>query len=439
MLVLGIETSCDETSAAVVRNGRDVLSDVVWSQVRLHAPYGGVVPELASRAHVRNISTVVDLALRHAGVGLEEICMVAVTRGPGLIGSLLVGLEFAKALAFARQLPLVAVHHVAAHLYSPFLRQHPEAHALHTIDAKAGKRQAAQASLPAGKQEARGKRRVAQASLPAGTQEVRGKRQEARGERLEKAPIARYPYLGLTVSGGHTSLTRVEAPGRYHTLGETRDDAVGEAYDKVAKLLGLGYPGGPILDALARQGDPCAIRFPRPLAGRKTLDFSFSGLKTAVLHHVEKVGIETICGDHARLCDLAASFQAAVIDSLLEKTRVALAHERLDALAVVGGVACNTGLREALRAMRLRGKEREARGERREARGQHSAFRIPHSAFSSSFILHPSSFRLWIPPPVLCTDNAAMIAGLGYHLARAGRRDNDLALDADPGWLLNDE
>ena len=403
MLVLGIETSCDETSAAVVRDGRDVLSNIVWSQVRLHAPYGGVVPELASRAHVRNISTVVDLALKRAGVGLDAVELIAVTRGPGLVGSLLVGVEFAKALAFARRLPLVAVHHIAAHLYSPFLRQPAEAHTLRTLDAEEEKTDAAPAAR--------------------GTGRKRG------APRRLSAPLARYPYLGLAVSGGHTSLTRVERPGAYRTLGETRDDAVGEAYDKVAKLLGLGYPGGPILDGLAREGDPRAIRFPRPMAKEKTLDFSFSGLKTAVLHYVEKAGLETVRGHRARLCDVAASFQAAVIDSLLDKTAQALERERLDSLAVVGGVACNSGLRAALQSLRHSARIRPLAPSTR-----HSTL----NTHRSSLIAHHSALtRLWIPPPALCTDNAAMIAGVACHLARAGRRDNDLALNADPGWVLD--
>lgn len=390
MLVLGIETSCDETAAAVVRGGRTVLSNVVWSQVRVHAPYGGVVPELASRAHVRNIATVVDLALRRAGLGLEAIDAVAATRGPGLVGSLLVGLEFAKSLAFARRLPLIAVHHIAAHLYSPFLSPRAEAHEVMAIDAAGG---------------------------PLEIHEPSGDGDATTRDRY-RAPRPRYPYLGLAVSGGHSSLARVEAPGRCRTLGETRDDAVGEAYDKVAKLLGLDYPGGPVLDRLAREGDPTAIRFPRPLSKQKTLDFSFSGLKTAVLLHVEKVGLESIREDRKRLCDLAASFQAAVIDSLLAKTRVALERERLDSLAVVGGVACNSGLRKALRAM----KRRAARAGGAEAED----------------VLGPK--RLWIPPTVLCTDNAAMIAGLAHHLASgSGPRHNDLTLNADPGWPLEDK
>lgn len=385
MLVLGIETSCDETAAAVVRNGREVLSNVIWSQVRIHEPYGGVVPELASRAHARNISTVVDLALKRAGVSLDDIALVAATRGPGLVGSLLVGLEFAKALAFARRLPLVAVNHIAAHLHSPFLRQCESVH-----DVKA----------------------VGESSRVEPSDE---RREGTGGNRRSRAPVARFPYIGLVISGGHTSLVRVERPGAYRTLGETRDDAVGEAYDKVAKLLGLGYPGGPIIDSLAREGDSEAICFPRPLGGQKTLDFSFSGLKTAVLLHVEKVGLEKIRSDRARLADLAASFQAAVIDSLLEKTRMALECERLGSLAVVGGVACNSGLRRAL------GVEAGGGAGRRRSSGRH--LRLG---------------RLWIPPPVLCTDNAAMVAGLGYWLARGGQCDDNLALNADPSLPLGD-
>jgi N6-L-threonylcarbamoyladenine synthase len=219
---------------------------------------------------------------------------------------------------------------------------------------------------------------------------------------ISSVPLPRYPYLGLAISGGHSSLTLVEGPDKYRTVGETRDDAVGEAYDKVAKILGLGYPGGPIIDGLAGDGNPSAIYFPRPLRGAKTLDFSFSGLKTAVLHYVEGEGLESIRGHRSRLCDVAASFQAAVIDALLEKTLLALQREAVGRLAVVGGVASNLGLRKALKAM-WRGR-----------RG-----------------------RLWIPPPTLCTDNAAMVAGLAYHLARAGHLHNDLALNADPGWELD--
>jgi N6-L-threonylcarbamoyladenine synthase len=381
MLVLGIETSCDETSAAVVRDGRDILSNAIWSQVKLHSPYGGVVPELASRAHIRNISTVVEMALHRAGVALDAVDAIAATQGPGLVGSLLVGLEFAKAMAFARGKPLVPVHHIAAHLYSPFLRQAPAVHTVCTIDSS-------------------GKNELTCAAP-----------EETKQPKPAPAPRPRYPYLGLAISGGHSSLIRVEGPGDYKTLGETRDDAVGEAYDKVAKLLELGYPGGPILDHLAAEGNPRAIRFPRPLAKQKTLDFSFSGLKTAVLHYVQNAGLENIHSDPRRLRDLAASFQAAVIDTLLEKVQLALERERLDSLAVVGGVACNRGLRAALRAMQKA---------RRSGDGGLGRWR-----------------RLWIPPPILCTDNAAMVAGLGYHLVkRRSEHGVDLTLNADPGLPL---
>jgi len=384
VLVLGIETSCDETAAAVVRDGRDVLSNTIWSQVQLHSPYGGVVPELASRAHVRNITTVVEMALSRAGVTLGSIDLIAVTRGPGLVGSLLVGLEFAKAVAFARRIPLVAVHHIAAHLYSPFLRQSDAAHSFRMVDPDF-----ARAHTVGHKQNTAGKVLHSAFSIQ-------------HSAFVLSAPLPRYPYLGLAISGGHSSLTLVEGPDKYRTVGETRDDAVGEAYDKVAKIVGLGYPGGPIIDSLAGDGNPDAIRFPRPLRGAKTLDFSFSGLKTAVLHYVEGEGLESIRNERSRLCDVAASFQAAVIETLLEKTLLALQREAIGRLAVVGGVASNQGLRRALKKM-WRGR-----------RG-----------------------RLWIPPPTLCTDNAAMVAGLGYRLARAGHFHNDLALNADPGWELD--
>jgi N6-L-threonylcarbamoyladenine synthase len=324
--VLGIESSCDELAAAVVRRGCEIVASVVRDQQRLHGPYGGVVPELASRDHVRAVSEVVEAALERAGVAASALDGVAVTAGPGLLGSLLVGVSFAKALAYRLGVPCVGVHHLAGHL--------------------------------------------------------------AAAELFD--PALEPPYLGLVVSGGHTALYRVEHDARTHLLGETRDDAVGEAFDKVAKLLGLPYPGGAALSALARSGDAGAIAFPRPMSGARDVGFSYSGLKTAVALEVER---RQPLGDRER-ADLAASFEAAATDVLVVRARRALADEGLARLAVVGGVAANTRLRaEMAKAARADG------------------------------------FRAVFPPPALCTDNAAMIAAAGARLLGRGVR-HGLDLDA---------
>jgi N6-L-threonylcarbamoyladenine synthase len=334
--VLGIESSCDEMAAAVVRGGRELLASVVHSQGDVHAPYGGVVPELASRDHVRSVSGVVDAALREAGLAAEALDGIAVTAGPGLVGSLLVGLSFAKALAYRLGVPLVGVHHLAGHLAS--------------ID-------------------------------------------------LVEAPPPK-PYVGLVISGGHTALYRIAAGSAPRLLGETRDDAVGEAFDKVAVLLGLPFPGGPAVSAAAADGDPAAFRFPRPMADREGFDFSFSGLKTAVALTVEDQGALS----PAAVADLAASFEAAAVDVLVARARRAVRHLGLPALVVVGGVAANRRLRRELAAA----------GE------------------SDGFAAH-------FPPPALCTDNAAMIAAAGAALLARGERDgldlnafSRVALDAAP-------
>ena len=337
MLVLGIETSCDETAAAVVEDGRRVRADVVASQILVHAQYGGVVPEVASRQHLATIVPVVRRAVSDAGIGFDELDAIAVTCGPGLVGALLVGVETAKSLAFALNKPLVGVNHLAGHLAAVFL----------TEDETPG-------------------------SPP------------------------KFPHLALLVSGGHTALIRVDEPGRTRLLGSTRDDAAGEAFDKVGKLLGLGYPGGVKIDKLAATGNPAAVELPRALPARDELDFSFSGLKTAVATKLAQSGLP----EGQALADFCASFQAAVVDVLVRKSRRALVREKLDTLIVSGGVAANRGLRNAL-------------GEAAKADG----------------------FALFIPPPKRCTDNAAMIAAEGSALFARGQRSG-LDLAVDPGLPL---
>ncbi len=334
MLVLGIETSCDETAAAIVEDGRRVLSDVVASQILVHAQYGGVVPEVASRQHVATIVPVIQRTVADAGIALGDLDAIAVTCGPGLVGALLVGVETAKSLAFALGKPLVGVNHLAGHLAAVFLGD------------------------------------------------------EARPP---------FPHLALLVSGGHTALIRVDEPGKTSLLGATRDDAAGEAFDKVGKLLGLGYPGGVAIDRLAATGDPRAVELPRALPARDDLDFSFSGLKTAVSTRLAKTGVP----EGAALADFCASFQAAVVDVLVRKSRRALVREGLNALVVCGGVAANRGLRTAL-------------AEAARADG----------------------FGLFIPPPKRCTDNAAMIAAEGSALFVRGKRSG-LDLAVDPGLPLS--
>jgi N6-L-threonylcarbamoyladenine synthase len=318
MLVLCIESSCDETAAAVVGDGREILSNIVASQIDVHARYGGVVPELAARKHVEALPVVIDEALRVAGVALDKIDGFGVTRGPGLLGALLIGVATAKALAWALHKPLAAVHHMEGHILAPLLE----------------------------------------------------------GE-LD------FPFLALAVSGGHTHLYRVDGIGRYRTLGQTLDDAAGEAYAKVAKLLGLGYPGGVVIDRLAAQGDPRAIAFPRPMLHKGGFDFSFSGIKTAVL---QEVGSQPVGLTPARLADIAASFQAAMVEVLTVKTFRAAAAEGLQRIVVAGGVACNSGLRQRFAVL---------------AAEQHCAVRFP--------------------APALCGDNAAMLGVPVDYYLRQGR------------------
>ena len=334
MLILCIESSCDETSAAVIRDGSEMLSNVVASQVDVHSRFGGVVPELASRKHVEAISVVINSALQEAGVTVDQLEGIGVTRGPGLIGALLVGLSTAKAMAWSLDIPLAAVHHMEGHILAPMLEEDPPD----------------------------------------------------------------FPFLALAVSGGHTHLYRVDGIGRYKTLGQTLDDAAGEAYDKVAKMLGLGYPGGAVIDQLAGQGRPDAIDFPRPMLHKKNFDFSFSGLKTAVLQHVEKYEGAI---DEQQLADIAASFQAAVVEVLTRKTLSAAKAEGLQRIVVAGGVACNSGLR---------------------------------SRFHELSIKH--GVKVFFPSPVLCGDNAAMLGVPANYYLENGRHANDSA-NALANWTLD--
>ena len=345
-MVLGIETSCDETAASVVEDGRWVRSDVVASQIQVHAAYGGVVPEVASRQHVATIIPVLRRAVAEAGIELRDLDGIAVTAGPGLVGALLVGVETAKALGYALGKPVVGVNHLAGHLAAVFLEDRP-------------------ASSP---------------SSPS----------------LSSPPTPPDPHLALLVSGGHTALIRVDGPGRTALLGATRDDAAGEAFDKVGKMLGLGYPGGVAIDRLAATGNPQAFALPRALPRRDDLDFSFSGLKTAV--SVMLQGRAAPQG--AELADFAASFQAAVVDVLCRKARRAIARLEIPHLVVCGGVAANRGLRTSLAV---------AAAEDR--------------------------FQLYLPPPKRCTDNAAMIAAAGARLLARGDRAG-LDLSVDPGLPL---
>ncbi len=319
MFVLGIESSCDETAAAVVRDGRQLLSSVVASQVAVHHPYGGVVPELASRKHIEAIVPVVNGAINGAGITADRIDGVAVTQGPGLVGSLLVGLSFAKGFAYGHNIPWIGVDHLEGHINSVF---------------------------------------------------------------LEPAPPP-FPFVALLVSGGHTSIYHVTSHREYHPMGQTRDDAAGEAYDKVAKMLGLGYPGGMVLDQLAAQGDPEKIFFTRPFLDKEQFDFSFSGIKSAVSRYIQ-THPETYKHDQAHI---ASGFQAAVVDVLVFKIIHAAKVKGCGHLAVVGGVAANRGLRSA----------------------------VTRDAAEAGLTVH-------IPPLDLCGDNAAMVAAVGYHRLKAGER-----------------
>ena len=330
MRVLAIETSCDDTAAAVILDGRKILSNVVSSQVSVHQKYGGVVPELASRKHIESIVPIVTDALETAKVTLKEIDGIAVTQGPGLVGSLLVGLSFAKSLSFAAGLPFVGVNHIEAHLSAIFLEEEPP----------------------------------------------------------------RFPFIGLVVSGGHTSLFRVDRFGKYKRLGQTRDDAAGEAFDKVAKLLCLGYPGGPIIDELSKKGNPKAIRFPRASLGKGSFDFSFSGLKTAVVNYVKSHPEPVRDYPEGLMRDIVSSFQEAVVEVLVKKIVRSAQDQGLKRIVLSGGVAANRRLRERMRE--------EASVEK---------------------------MKVYIPSPAFCTDNAAMVGVVGYEYLKRGIRSS-LSLNA---------
>lgn len=331
--ILAIETSCDETAAAVVRNGREVLSNVIYSQIDLHTLYGGVVPEIASRKHIEKINQVMEQALKEAGRELADLDAVAVTYGPGLVGPLLVGVSAAKAVSFASGLPLIGVHHIEGHISANYI------------------------------------------------------------EHKDLEP----PFVCLVASGGHSHLVAVKDYGKYEVLGRTRDDAAGEAFDKVARAIGLGYPGGPKIDKVAKEGNPDAIAFPRAKVGDSDYDFSFSGLKSAVLNYLNSCEMkgESICQ-----ADVAASFQKAVVDVLTEHSMVAVERCGLRKFAIAGGVASNSALRQALE---------EACAER--------------------------GIAFYRPSPLLCTDNAAMIGAAAYCEYVQGVR-HGLDLNAVPGLKL---
>ena len=335
VLILAIESSCDETAAAVVKNGREVLSNIINSQIDIHTNYGGVVPEIASRKHIENIDGVIELALKKAEVTLDDITAIAVTYGPGLVGALLVGVAEAKALAFATGKPLVGVHHIEGHICANYV------------------------------------------------------------ENKELEP----PFAALVVSGGHTHLVKVNDYGSYEIVGRTRDDAAGEAFDKVARAVGLGYPGGPKVDKLAKEGNPHAFEFPRAHVEDAPYDFSFSGIKSAVLNTLNKYEMK---GKSINKADLVASFQNAVVDALVSRAMMLVKEEHFDKLAVAGGVASNSALRNALQTA-----------------------------------CDEAKVKFYSPSPGLCTDNAVMIGAAGYYEYIKGTR-HGYDLNAVPNLKLGE-
>lgn len=335
ILILAIESSCDETAAAVVKNGREVCSNVISSQIALHTLYGGVVPEIASRKHIEKINYVIEEALKEAGYALRQMDAIAVTYGPGLVGPLLVGVSAAKAISFATGIPLIGVHHIEGHISANFI------------------------------------------------------------ENKELEP----PFVCLVVSGGHSHLVIVKGYGEYEIIGQTRDDAAGEAFDKVARAIGLGYPGGPKIDKEAKAGNPQAIHFPRAKVGESEYDFSFSGLKSAVLNYINGCQMK---GEEINRADVAASFQQAVVEVLTDHAMHALKQYGYHKFAIAGGVASNSALRTAL--------EERCRKE---------------------------GISFYYPSPILCTDNAAMIGAAGYYEYLKGVRSG-LDLNAVPNLKLGE-
>ena len=335
VLILAVESSCDETAAAVVKNGREILSNVIYSQIDLHTLYGGVVPEIASRKHIEKINQVIQAALDQAGVALQDITAIAVTYGPGLVGALLVGVSAAKAISFATGIPLVGVHHIEGHISANYI------------------------------------------------------------ENLDLEP----PFICLVVSGGHSHLVKVKDYGEYEILGRTRDDAAGEAFDKVARAIGLGYPGGPKIDKVSKEGNPDAIHFPRAKVVGSEYDFSFSGLKSAVLNYLNGCEMKNIPINQA---DVAASFQKAVVEVLVEHSIHGVKESGLSKFAIAGGVASNSSLRGALK---------EA--------------------------CEKEGIAFYHPSPIYCTDNAAMIGVAGYYEYQKGVR-HGYDLNAVPNLKLGE-
>ena len=335
VLILAIESSCDETAASVVKNGREVLSNVIYSQIALHTEYGGVVPEIASRKHIEKINQVIEQALTDADVTLKDITAIAVTYGPGLVGALLVGVSAAKAISFATGIPLIGVHHIEGHISANFI------------------------------------------------------------ENKELEP----PFVCLVVSGGHSHLVVVKDYGEYEIIGRTRDDAAGEAFDKVARAIGLGYPGGPKIDQVSKEGNPEAIRFPRAKVEASVYDFSFSGLKSAVLNYLNSCEMK---GETIHTADVAASFQKAVVDVLVEHSLEAVKNYGYDKLAIAGGVASNSSLRKAVETECMK-----------------------------------RNIKYYQPSPKFCTDNAAMIGVAGYYEYLKGVR-HGYDLNAVPNLKLGE-
>lgn len=335
LIVLAIETSCDETAASVVRNGREILSNAISSQIALHEKFGGVVPEVASRKHVEKMNPIIVEALETAGVTLQEIDAVAVTYGPGLVGALLVGLAEAKAIAFALDVPLIGVHHIEGHISANYIE--------HDLEP---------------------------------------------------------PFLCMVVSGGHTHLVNVKDYGSYEIIGKTRDDAIGEAYDKVARSIGLGYPGGPKIDVLAKEGNGEAIKFPRAYLEKGSYDFSFSGIKSAVLNYLNQMKMKS---EEINKADVAASFQEAVVEVIVAKTICAAKEFGFDQIALAGGVASNSRLREKM--------AEEAK---------------------------KNNLKLCYPSPIYCTDNAAMIGVAGYYDYKNGL-SHDMTLNALSNLVLGEK